>query len=92
VAGLVAEHRYLWVLGSDKTVLGWLDENSVKSGEPTAGLAMTVLDFRTSAVATDSTLKEALSRMVQQGIRTAPVVDLKGLLLGEIRMEDILDA
>jgi Mg/Co/Ni transporter MgtE len=30
--------------------------------------------------------------MVQQGIRNAPVVDLKGLLLGEIRMEDILDA
>jgi osmoprotectant transport system ATP-binding protein len=92
VAGLVAEHRYLWVLGSDNTVLGWLDVNSVKSGGPTAGLAMTVLDFRTSAIAADSTLKEALSRMVQQGIRSAPVVDLKGVLLGEIRMEDILDA
>ncbi len=92
VAGLVAEHRYLWVLGSDDTVLGWLDEKSVQSGGPTAGLAMTVLDFRTSAVAADSTLKEALSRMVQQGIRSAPVVDLKGVLLGEIRMEDILEA
>ena len=92
VAGLAAEHRYLWVLGSDDTVLGWLDEKSVQSGGPTAGLAMTVLDFRTSAVAADSTLKEALSRMVQQGIRSAPVVDLKGVLLGEIRMEDILEA
>jgi osmoprotectant transport system ATP-binding protein len=92
VAGLVAEHRYLWVLGSEDAVLGWLDEGSMNSGEPTAGLAMTSLDFRTSAVATDSTLKEALSRMVQQGIRSAPVVDLKGVLLGEIRMEDILEA
>jgi len=91
-AALVAEHRYLWVLSSDYTVLGWLDENSMKSGEPTAGLAMTGLDFKTSAVATDSTLKEALSRMVQQGIRSAPVVDLKGVLLGEIRMGDILEA
>ncbi len=92
LAGLVAEHRYLWVLCSDDTVLGWLDEDSMKSGEPTAVLAMTGLDFRASAVAIDSTLKEALSRMVQQGIRSAPVVDLKGVLLGEIRMGDILDA
>lgn len=91
-AGLVAEHRYLWVVGNDDTVLGWLDEDSLKSGEPTAGLAMTSLDFRTSAVVIDSTLKEALSRMVQQGIRSAPVVDLKGALLGEIRMGDILEA
>ena len=92
VAGLIAEHRYLWVLAHDGKVLGWLDENSLKSGEPTAGLGMTSLDFRMSAVATDSTLKEALSRMVQQGIRSAPVVDMKGVLLGEIRMGDILDA
>ncbi len=91
-AGLVAEHRYLWVLAHDGKVLGWLDENSLKSSEPTAGLGMTSLDFRMSAVDTDSTLKEALSRMVQQGIRSAPVVDMKGVLLGEIRMGDILDA
>ncbi|MDF1524700.1 MAG: ABC transporter ATP-binding protein [bacterium] len=91
-AGLIAEHFYLWVLAHDGTVLGWLDENSLKSGEPTAGLAMTSLDFRMSAVDTDSTLKEALSRMVQQGIRSAPVVDMKGVLLGEIRMGDILEA
>ena len=91
-AGLIAEHRYLWVLDRDGKVLGWLDENSLKSGEQTAGLAMTSLDFRMSAVDTDSTLKEALSRMVQQGIRSAPVVDMKGVLLGESRMADILDA
>ncbi|MCJ7501240.1 ABC transporter ATP-binding protein [bacterium] len=91
-AGLIAEHRYLWVLAHDGKVLGWLDENSLKSGEQTAGLAMTSLDFRMSAVVTDSTLKEALSRMVQQGIRSAPVVDMKGVLLGEIRMGDILEA
>jgi osmoprotectant transport system ATP-binding protein len=92
ISKLVIEHRYLWVLGSNGMVLGWLDENSLKTGEPTAGLAMTSLDFRMSAVVTDSTLKEALSRMVQQGIRSAPVVDQKGVLLGEIRMGDILEA
>jgi len=92
VAASVAEHRYLWVLGRNNTVVGWLDANSLKSGEPTAGLAMTCLDFRIAAVAADSTLKEALSRMLQQGIRTAPVIDHKGALLGEVRLGDILDA
>jgi CBS domain-containing protein len=30
--------------------------------------------------------------MVQKGIRSAPVVDADGKLLGEIRLSDILDA
>jgi len=90
--GMVAKHRYLWVIDSNDKVLGWLDDDSLNSGESTTGLAMTTLDFRTSAIATDSTLKEALSRMVQQGIRSAPVVDPMGVLLGEIRLEDILEA
>jgi len=92
VEDLIHHHRYLWVLDSENRVRGWLDRASLKSGEETAGLAMTCLDYRTSAVVQDSTLKEALSRMVQQGIRSAPVVDRKGVLLGEIRLEDILDA
>jgi osmoprotectant transport system ATP-binding protein len=92
VSDLLSRYRYLWVLNDEGTVVGWLDKTSVDSVQETAGLAMTNLDFRTSAVATDSTLKEALSRMVQQGIRSAPVVDHKGILLGEIRMGDILEA
>lgn len=88
----LSEHHYLWVVDRNGVVLGWLDAHDLENHEQTAGLAMTSLDFRMSAVATDSTLKEALSRMVQQGIRSAPVVDQTGTLLGEIRMEDILEA
>jgi len=91
-AELILKQGYLWVLDSGNKACGWLDRTSLKSGEPTTGLAMTSLDYRTSAVFPDSTLKEALSRMVQQGIRSTPVVDMEGVLLGEIRMEDILDA
>lgn len=92
VTGLIQQQGYIWVLDPDNRVCGWLDGDSLKSGEGTAASSMTSLDFRTSAVSTDSTLKEALSRMVQQGIRSAPVVNPDGVLLGEIRMEDILDA
>lgn len=91
-ARFLLEHPYLWVVDRNGRVLGWLDKNDLEGAEPTAGLAMSCLDHRTAAVTTESTLKEALSRMVQQGIRSAPVVDRKGALLGEIRMEDILEA
>lgn len=91
-ADMADKDRYLWVTDRSGFVLGWLSAKDLTKGESTAGQAMTSLDFKTSAVAVDSTLKEALSRMVQQGIRSAPVVDSKGILLGEIRMEDILDA
>lgn len=89
---LATEHPFLWVIDKNGCVLGWLSAGDLPSGSSSVVKAMTPLDFRMSAVATDSTLKEALSRMVQQGIRSAPVVDPDGVLLGEIRMEDILDA
>lgn len=92
LAALLTRHRYLWVLDGSRRVVGWLDDTSLKSGEPTAGLAMTCLDFRVAAVASDATLKEALSRMLQQGIRSAPVVDRKGVFMGEVRLGDILEA
>ena len=91
-ANMENKHRYLWVVDNTGLIIGWLDTDELENSQIEAGQAMTNLDFKTSAVARDSTLKEALSRMIQQGIRSAPVVDQKGILLGEIRMEDILDA
>jgi osmoprotectant transport system ATP-binding protein len=91
-ANIGDKHRYLWVVDSTGLILGWLDTDDLGNSQTEAGQAMTSLDFRTSAVAGDSTLKEALSRMIQQGIRSAPVVDQEGILVGEIRMEDILEA
>jgi len=88
----LTEHRYIWVVDDDNRPIGWLDDDDLSLGETTAQGAMTPLDFRTEAIAEDSTLREALSRMVQKGIRSAPVVDADGRLLGEIRLGDILDA
>ncbi len=84
--------QYMWVTDEEGTLLGWVETGGVTGEEGTAGDAMTRLVHRSAAVMNDSTLKEALSRMVQQGIRRAPVVDSKGLLEGEIRLEDILEA
>lgn len=86
------EHPYIWVVDDDHRPIGWLDEDDLSPGEDSAERTMTRLDYRTEAIAEDSTLREALSRMVQKGIRSAPVVDAQGRLVGEISLGDILDA
>ncbi|MDF1536745.1 MAG: ABC transporter ATP-binding protein [bacterium] len=87
-----AGERFMWVTDGRGILLGWVETGGVTCGEGTASAIMTRLKHSSAAVMGDSTLKEALSRMVQQGIRSAPVVDSKGLLEGEIRLEDILEA
>ena len=90
--GALREHRYVWVVDEKRHPVGWLDEDDLASPAATAADAMTSMDHRTEAIASDSTLREALSRMVQRGIRSAPVVDREGGLIGEIRLNDILEA
>ena len=87
-----SEDMYMWVTDEKGSLLGWVETSGITGGEGTAADVMTRLEHRSAAVMNDSTLKEALSRMVQQGIRRAPVVDSKGILQGEIRLEDILEA
>ena len=82
---------YFWVACENGFLLGWVDTSGLPD-ENRISDSMTRLEHRTAAVMNDSTLKEALSKMVQQGIRSAPVVDSKGVLKGEIRLEDILEA
>lgn len=88
----LVEHSYVWVVDADNRPVGWLDEDDLDVGASVAADAMTRMDHRTEAIAADATLREALSRMVQKGIRSAPVVDERGRLMGEIRLSDILDA
>ena len=88
----VKQHRYVWVVDDHGTVCGWLDAGTLGEPGQTAEDAMTAVSWQAFTVGSDSTLKEALSRMVQQGIRSAPVVDGKGRLLGEIGLGEIIDA
>jgi osmoprotectant transport system ATP-binding protein len=91
-APMVRKYRYIWVTDGQGEVVGWLDEDDL--GSPTRSIqqAMTAVSWQGFAVMEDSTLKEALSRMVQQGIRSAPVVNINGRLVGEVRMDEVLDA
>ena len=89
---LTDRHGYVWVVDRENRVQGWLSHCATSSPGETVAQSMNRIDFRSCSVMTDSTLIEALSRMIQQGNRSAPVVDSRGTLLGEIRLSDILEA
>jgi osmoprotectant transport system ATP-binding protein len=91
IQGQTHGERYIWVTGEAGLLLGWLKTSGLGENDVPAKF-MTRLEPGSAAVMNDSTLKEALSKMVLQGIRSAPVVDAKGVLVGEIRLEDILEA
>jgi len=91
-ASLTGQHRYVWVVDGENRILGWLSHCEPTTPGEIAARSMNRVDFRSYAVMTDSTLREALSRMIEQGIRSAPVVNPGGVLQGEIRLSDILEA
>ena len=47
------------------------------------------IDWREAAVLPETSLKEALSRMLALGYRTVPVVDRAGKLLGDVSLSDV---
>jgi osmoprotectant transport system ATP-binding protein len=82
----------LWVVDAGGRVIGWLGGDESTAAGETVSERMNRMDLASGGITPDSTLKEALSRMIQQGNRSAPVVDDGGALLGEIRLSDILEA
>jgi osmoprotectant transport system ATP-binding protein len=88
----LAENSYLWVTDNEGRLKGWLDRKVLDKAPfnmEDSIVRIRVADF---AVSPDSTAKEALSRMVLAGTSSAPVVDNTDLLVGEIRLADLLEA
>ena len=88
IAAACRSCRWIWVTGMDKRLIGWLDRQALKDGilpsdavEKVAAAELGVLE--------SASFKEALSRMLSQGIKNMPVIDSEGKLLGEVRMGDI---
>jgi osmoprotectant transport system ATP-binding protein len=84
---------YLWVVDGEGVVAGWLDAAALE-GESAACItdAMTAASWTACSVNKDATLREALAKMLQFGIRNAPVVDGAGRLVGEVGLGDVLEA
>lgn len=80
--------RWLWVVDRDNRLTGWIERASLERSGSVRDAVVSV-DRDTVALQSGSTVKEALSRMLSQGINSVPVVDTSGVLLGEIELADI---
>ncbi len=80
--------RYVWITDKLGCLVGWLDIFDIKNHD-TIESAMTMIDYKSFALQSNSTLKEALSKIISQGVKTVPVVDKQGVLIGEISLDDI---
>ena len=84
----VAAARFAYVVDGAGVLVGWLDHDDLGASGSLAD-ATTVVDWRETSVTGDATLKEALSTMLGLGLRSVPVVDGDGVLLGDVDLAAI---
>ncbi len=80
--------RWVWVVDKDKRLIGWIDKTSLDEAASVVEAVVTI-DRDAIAITSGATLKEALSRMLSQGLNNIPVVDNRGRITGEITLGDI---
>jgi osmoprotectant transport system ATP-binding protein len=80
--------EFVYLTAADGTLQGWLDCRVLERGTPLAE-APTRVDWHEVAIRPDTSLKEALSRMLALGYRSVPVTDGAGRLLGDVSLADV---
>jgi osmoprotectant transport system ATP-binding protein len=83
-----SESRFVYLVDDEDRLEGWFDCRSLERGAPLES-AVTSVDWHEVSVRPDTSLKEALSRMLGLGFRSISVVDGTGALLGEVGLADI---
>jgi osmoprotectant transport system ATP-binding protein len=79
---------WVWVVDNNQQLIGWIDIASVSKATSISDVVVRG-DKDEIAVMNNTTLREALSRMLGQGLKSIPVVDDKGYLVGEVTLADI---
>ena len=79
---------FLWVVDERGKLAGWMDTRRAKDPN-TAVEAVTFVVPERIAVTRESTCKTALSRMLGEGIKVVPVIDVSGRVVGEISLAEI---
>jgi osmoprotectant transport system ATP-binding protein len=83
-----SESRFVYLVDADHHLEGWFDCRLLEGGAPVES-AITSVDWHEVSVRPDTSLKEALSRMLGLGFRSISVVDGSGVLLGAVGLADI---
>ena len=88
IANACGDCRWLWMLDADGRPVGWIDR-AMFDRSPSMEEALVRTGSEDIALPDSATLREALSRMLEQGFGNMPVVDENGRFLGEVRLSDI---
>jgi osmoprotectant transport system ATP-binding protein len=83
-----SESRFVYLVDGNHRLEGWFDCRIFDRGVP-AESAITTVDWHEASVRPDTSLKEALSRMLGLGFRSISVVDETGVLLGAVGLADV---
>jgi osmoprotectant transport system ATP-binding protein len=82
----VRNSRFYWIVDDAGRFKGWLDYSLLTNGDPADAVLTPGEEF---ALTRDATLRQALSIMLGQGVRSLPVVDDSGIFLGEVTLADV---
>ncbi len=83
--------RFIYVIERDGVLVGWLDSSRVQDGHTTHDL-VTRVDPVEVSITPEDTLRDALSRMLELGFRSIPVIDGEHRLVGEVTLSAVEDA
>ncbi|MBE0416776.1 MAG: ABC transporter ATP-binding protein [Coriobacteriia bacterium] len=88
VAEACGGSRFVYLTDERGVLEGWVDCKVLDAGTPPEEAGTTV-DWHEAAVHPETTLKDALSRMLGFGFRNVAVVDADGRLVGEVSLAAI---
>ncbi len=81
------KEEFMWAIDKDEKLIGWVD---VFHSSREASIESTLTEVaREEILQPDSTVKEALSRMLESGTVALPVADSTGKFLGQISLSKI---
>jgi osmoprotectant transport system ATP-binding protein len=85
---ICSQCRWVWVVDAKQKLLGWIDRRNLKEASSISDVLVSN-PWEEISVTDNATLREALSRMLEQGLKSIPVVNERGYLNGEVSLEDI---
>ena len=88
VESVIGSLRSIWVVNDDNQPIGWIDKTHL-SEAGSAREAAVIQSMDEIAITRRATLREALSRMLGQGVKNIPIVDDKRQLIGEVTLGDV---
>lgn len=87
-ASAMGDRPSVWVIDENRMLVGWLDRVDLQKA-PSLAEGTVKGNMEEICILTTATLREALSRMLGQGMKNIPVVDEEKRFIGEVTLSDI---